>query len=209
MNDAMQLIDLFPLELVVLPGEAVPLHIFEERYKRLTTRCRTDGAEFGVVLAEEDRVHECGCSVALTAVLEEFDDGRSNVLVEGRRRFRILRLFEPEDEADECLRAQAEFFDDVSFEVSTSVRESAIAAYTELLGFVGIDTPHIPAGSGPLSFRMGAAVNLGAPVKQALLESTSESERLVELTAVMRTLLPRLRMQRERADAIRGNGKGM
>ena len=206
--DEAETLTLFPLELVLLPGEMVPLHIFEERYKRLMATLRRDGGEFGVVLAEKDRIHEAGCSAVLTGVVEEFEDGRLNVLVEGRRRFRILELQPPADPERDCLRATVSYFEDGD-QGSRALREQALAAYVGLLKALGMENSQAPGGAAPLSFRLASAVDFGTDVKQALLESESESDRLTDLVAVAKTLLPRLEAQRERAEAIRGNGKGV
>src|SRR5215470_2935880 len=104
-------IGLFPLGMVLLPTEQVPLHIFEPRYRELIGECLEEEREFGLVLADDDGIRDIGTRAAVTEVLERFDDGRLNVVVEGRERFRISELtggrsfqtaeVEPiEDEAD-------------------------------------------------------------------------------------------------------------
>ncbi len=86
-----ELLGLFPLGIVLLPGEVVPLHIFEERYKLLVQE-RLDGGEFGIILADDEGARECGCTARVAELLEELDDGRMNILVEGGRRFRVADL---------------------------------------------------------------------------------------------------------------------
>jgi Lon protease-like protein len=201
-------IAIFPLELVLLPGETVPLHIFEERYKRLMASLRDDGGEFGVVLAEQDEIHEAGCAAALTGVVEEFDDGRLNVLVEGRRRFHVIEVLPPDDPETQTLRATVAIFEDADAG-SAEARDETLAAFAELTKALGIEQPQVPGGEVPLSFRLAAAVDFGTEIKQAMLESVSETERLSQLAEVATTLLPRVEAQRKRSDAIRGNGKGM
>ena len=85
-------IGLFPLELVLLPTERVPLHIFEDRYKELIAECLADDGEFGLVFADERGLREIGTLAAVSDVLERFEDGRLNIVVEGRGRFRLLEL---------------------------------------------------------------------------------------------------------------------
>jgi Lon protease-like protein len=201
-------IAVFPLELVLLPGETVPLHIFEERYKRLMAALRSDGGEFGVVLAEEDKIHDAGCTAVLTGVVEEFDDGRLNVLVEGRRRFHIVEVHPPDDPETEALRATVSFFDDAD-DGSSEARDETLAAFAELMQAMGVERPQVPGGAVPLSFKLAAAVDFGAEIKQAMLESVSETERLAQLADVARSLRPRVEAQLKRSEAIRGNGKGM
>ena len=106
-------IGLFPLALVLLPTERVPLHIFEPRYKELIGECLELEQEFGLVLADEDGLRPVGTRASVTDVLHRFPDGRMNIVVEGGERFRLVRLtsgrsfdtaeVEPlEDEEDEA-----------------------------------------------------------------------------------------------------------
>jgi Lon protease-like protein len=85
---------LFPLNLVLLPGEQAPLHIFEPRYRELIGECLEDGKEFGLVLADDDGMRDVGTRAGVIEVLERFPDGRLNVVVEGRDRFRLVELTE-------------------------------------------------------------------------------------------------------------------
>ncbi len=202
-----RLIGLFPLGIVLLPGEVVPLHIFEERYKTLIGERLEDG-EFGIVLAEEDSVRECGTSARVAQLIEELDDGRLNVLVQGVRRFRIVEVFTPDDQEAEYLSAEVEYYRDTEPEGSETLRDAVLEVFAKVLELMDVEEPHEPSGEGPLSFRIAAAVDFGAPLKQELLESLSEEQRLETLLTVMTTLLPRLELRKEREDAIRGNGKG-
>jgi Lon protease-like protein len=202
-----RLIGLFPLGIVLLPGEVIPLHIFEERYKTLI-RERLEEGEFGIVLAEEDSVRECGTTARVAQLIEELDDGRMNILVEGMRRFRIVEVFPPEDSETEYLKAEVEYYRDSEPQGSETLREAVLQVFAKTLELMDVEDPHEPSGEGPLSFRMAAAVDFGAPLKQELLESLSEEQRLEVLLTVMTTLLPRLELRKEREDAIRGNGKG-
>ncbi len=77
-----------------------------------------------------------------------------------------------------------------------------------MVGLMGVDDPRVPRRRGRLSFRLAAAVDFGQPLKQRLLESRSETERLDLLIAVMKALIPGLELRKQREQAIRGNGKG-
>ena len=208
MSDADQrLLGLFPLGIVLLPGEVVPLHIFEERYKKLIGE-RLEEGEFGIVLAEEDSVRECGTAARVVELIEELDDGRMNVLVQGGRRFRIVEVREPDDPEAEYLSAEVEFYRDSQPDASPKLGEAILELFRAMLSLMDVEVPDEPPGEGPLSFRIAAAVDFGAPVKQELLESLSEEQRLETLLTVMTTLLPRLELRKDREEAIRGNGKG-
>src|SRR5205807_7455264 len=89
---AMDEIGLFPLGIVLLPTERVPLHVFEPRYRELIGGCLEDGHEFGLVYADECGLRDFGTRARVTDLLEEFDDVRMNVIVEGGERFRLLEL---------------------------------------------------------------------------------------------------------------------
>src|SRR5436190_10535165 len=85
-------IALFPLELVLLPTERVPLHIFEPRYRELIGECLAREAEFGIVLADERGLRAIGTRASVADVLERFPDGRLNILIQGGDRFRVVEL---------------------------------------------------------------------------------------------------------------------
>jgi Lon protease-like protein len=206
-DDDDRTIGLFPLGIVLLPGEVVPLHIFEERYKKLINE-RLEGGEFGVVLAEEHSVRESGTAARVARLVEELDDGRMNILVEGVRRFRIVEIVTPDDSESDYLRAVVDYFRDSEPEGSEGVRQAALEAFRKMLALMDVENPEEPPGNGPLSFRLAAAVDFGAQLKQQLLESVSEQQRLENLLSVMTSLLPRLELRKERQEAIRGNGKG-
>lgn len=201
------LLGLFPLGLVLLPGEVIPLHIFEERYRKLIGE-RLEEGEFGVVLAEDDGIREAGCTASVVELVERLEDGRMNVLVRGGRRFRVLEVREPDDPESDYLRALVDHFDDTEPEAAEEVRTAVLQIFHRMLALMDVETPREPAGEGPLSFRVAAAVDFGAPLKQELLESRSEEKRLETLLTVMTSLLPRLELRKEREEAIRGNGKG-
>ena len=202
-----RLLGLFPLGLVLLPGEVVPLHIFEERYKKLIGE-RLEEGEFGIVLADEDSVRECGTAARVAQLIEETDEGRMNILVEGVRRFRIVEVRTPDDPEAEYLSAEVEYYRDAEPEGSETLREAVLELYARMLVLMDVEDPEEPDGEGPLSFRIASTVDFGAPLKQELLESLSEEQRLETLLTVMASLLPRLELHKEREDAIRGNGKG-
>ncbi len=202
-----RLLGLFPLGLVLLPGEVVPLHIFEERYKKLIGE-RLEEGEFGIVLADEDSVRECGTAARVAQLIEETEEGRMNILVEGVRRFRIVEVLTPDDPEAEYLSAEVEYYRDAEPEGSETLRAAVLELYARMLVLMDVEDPEEPGGEGPLSFRIASTVDFGAPLKQELLESLSEEQRLETLLTVITSLLPRLELRKEREDAIRGNGKG-
>src|SRR3954447_26378855 len=91
MGDIVERLPLFPLGIVLLPSEVVPLHIFEERFKLMIGECLETDGEFGIVWLADDGLREVGCTARVSQVLKELDDGSMNILVAGGRPFRLLR----------------------------------------------------------------------------------------------------------------------
>ena len=88
----MEEIGLFPLGLVLLPTEQVPLHIFEPRYRELIAECLENEQPFGLVYADDDGLRRTGTLATVVEVVDEFEDGRLNIVVEGGDRFRLVEL---------------------------------------------------------------------------------------------------------------------
>src|SRR5919197_2635826 len=86
---------IFELPVVILPGELLPLHIFEERYKSMIGHCMETAEPFGIVFRDTDgSARRIGCTARVTEVLERFDDGRMNIVVAGEQPFKVLERFE-------------------------------------------------------------------------------------------------------------------
>lgn len=175
-------IGLFPLGIVLLPTEVVPLHIFEDRYKELIGECLDSGGEFGLVYADEDGVRDAGTRARVAEVLDRFDDGRLNVLVEGGARFKVERL----TRGRSFMTAQVEpLEDDPGVEPDEDAAERVTEAFRALAMAAGAEAevpePDLPS----LSFHVAARVEIAADAKQELLESRSEPERLGKLRALL------------------------
>jgi len=189
------LLPLFPLEVVLVPGGHLPLHIFEERYKEMVGEALRDKTEFGIVLVTGKGLADIGCTATIEGVLREYPDGRLDIVTLGRRRFEILLV---NDERD-FLRGAVEFFDDEPEPppVGIEERQAAIDAYNSLqaawnnqpLEEVGLTDPRV-------SFRLTRAVK-DLNFRQSILTSRSEQDRIAKLA----TYLPELaiRVQREQA----------
>jgi len=87
-------IPLFPLDIVLFPGQAVPLHIFEPRYRQMTRHCIDTQSPFGIVYADKEKLAQTGCSAMIVKILKEYEDGRSDILTAGQSAFRLLRTHE-------------------------------------------------------------------------------------------------------------------
>lgn len=190
-------IGLFPLGIVLLPGERIPLHIFEPRYRELVGECLDGQREFGLVLADETGMREIGTTAAVVDVLERFDDGRLNIVVEGRQRFRVVA----ETEGRSFLTAQVSLVGDRDEDPTGDEVERCLEAYHKVAAEADTE-PEEPDPNLPLSYWLGARIDFGADVKQELLELGSERERVVKLADLLnraREAISWSRMARERA----------
>jgi Lon protease-like protein len=203
MGELQQDFPLFPLGLVAVPHELVPLHIFEERYRAMIDECLADGREFGIVWAAEDGLRSNGCAMEVTEVLERHDDGRIDILTRGTRPFRIV-----EEHYDHVYPAGAiEFLDDREEPPDAPTVEAAHEAYGSLVE-EATDKVLEPEVLEPLTaYEMAATVDFGPDAKQGLLDLRSENARLRLLTRLFRAAVRRLDFI-ERAQArARSNGK--
>lgn len=198
----------FPLGLVLLPGELLPLHIFEERYKRLIADARESGESFGVVWHDGDAMAVAGCTARLVAVLEEFSDGRSNIVVVGERRFTLAELHPADDPTTEALRASVDFFDDLGTTPPADAVEEVQSLFDQAVELMQTEPAADRREGVAYSFWAAAALELEAAAKQRLLELRDEGARLRLVADTLGPLIARLEIIRSREDAIRGNGKG-
>ena len=194
---------LFPLGLVALPSELIPLHIFEERYKAMITHCLENESEFGIVWLADDGLREVGCACEIAEVLERMPDGRLNLVARGTRPFRI------EARQDDLAypAGTVEFLSDEDAPVPPDVAATAHAAYAELVEQATDHTPDEEEIAGMTAYQMAATVDFGLDAKQGLLDLRSESARLELAARLFRAALKRLDFV-ERAQArARSNGR--
>ena len=184
---------------MLLPTERIPLHIFEPRYRELINECIDNDIEFGLVFADEDGVRELGTRALVTDVLERFDDGRLNIVVEGQERFRVERL----TQGREFMTAVVEPVDDEDDgDVEDETVARAAGAFRALAALAEAETRDIDEQSPQLAFELAAQVELAPEAKQGLLELRSEQQRLelvAELLDAARAVLIATRQLGERA----------
>ncbi|CAN5175922.1 hypothetical protein BH20ACT13_BH20ACT13_20780 [soil metagenome] len=194
---------LFPLPLVLLPTEQVPLHIFEERYKDLIAECLADEAEFGLVYADEAGIREVGTRAVVLEVLTRFEDGRMNILVEGRDRFKLLDL----TSGRTFQTGETMPFEDVDDSADTSTEERARALFDHLRELTSSEI-QVPEPDTPqLSYVLAARVELAAEAKLELLAETSENLRLERVCELLEEAAVAVRRQRTAAERAATNGK--
>jgi Lon protease-like protein len=194
---------LFPLGLVALPGELVPLHIFEERYKTMMNECLTAEREFGIVWLSDDGLRDIGCACEIDRVLELMDDGRMNLVARGTRPFRVL-------ERQGHLPYPAgviEFVRDRPDALVPELVRDARAAYADLVKRATDSDPDDDALADMGAYEMAATVDFGLEAKQGLLDLRSENARLRLVTRLFRAATKRLDFVDRAQARARSNGK--
>ena len=197
-------IPLFPLNVVLMPGAPLPLHIFEDRYKQMVNECLEQESEFGMVFADESGTREVGCTARIVELVARYEDGRMLILVEGSRRFRLNNVLtgKPyymgeidffEEEAEEDVNALAE--------ECIALLERVVEAATE--GSVGIE---IEPPYRNLSFAIAGRVEFEPDTRQQILELTSERERLEKVKELLTAAAERLERERQAREKAQTNG---
>jgi len=207
------LLPLFPLDVVLLPQELLPLHIFEDRYKQMIGEClaaKTTGTgqqEFGILLLKGEELQAVGCTARVVNVTRKYPDGRMDILNVGARRFEVLYT----NEEKAYLRGGVEFFDDDPAHDTPDEGEArrAIALFRQTLQRLrkAKEIPvHVPPPYRHLSFRLGGTLPLELDFKQEILALRSESERLARVVRVMEQLIAQLDLVEKARSKAGGNG---
>lgn len=193
---------LFPLGIVLLPTERVPLHIFEPRYQELIGECIDEEREFGLVFADEQGVRELGTRARVDEVLEEFEDGRMNIVVEGGARFRVERM----TRGRSFMTAEVVEVDDDGTNASADAIARAAASFRSLAAAAEAEAGEIDERMEQLSFRLAAQVELAPESKQELLELLSEQRRLELVAGLLDGVRQVLIATRELGERAKKNG---
>ncbi len=194
---------LFPLGLVALPGELIPLHIFEERYRTMMSTCLETEGEFGIVWLSDDGLKEIGCAMQIEKVLEQMEDGRMNLLTRGTRPFRVL-------ERQGHLPYPAgviEFLEDRRDAPDPELAGNARAAYADLVRRATDREPEERELADMGAYDMAATVDFGLEAKQGLLDLRSENARLRLVARLFRAATKRLDFVDRAQARARSNGK--
>lgn len=183
------LLPLFPLDLVLLPGVPLPLHVFEPRYKEMIGECLDQKKPFGVVRASSEGVAEIGCTAEILEVTRRYDDGRMDILTRGVERFEVLQV--NDDRA--FLQAEISVIEDEPGQPPAEAVERAVQLHGEIVKFAEAEPTEPDGDTGNLSFHLAGSLPLDLDFKQKLLTTLSEAKRLEALIAYLQALLPGLR----------------
>jgi Lon protease-like protein len=182
------------------------LHIFEDRYKVLVNECIREEKEFGVVLANGEHLAEVGCTAGIVAVQKVYSDGRMDIVVEGRQRFRVHRF---DEKSAPYPVGEVESFDEASERVERSLVAETIRLYNALVTLVykgKVEEIDQSTALQDLSFLMVQKAGMDVEQRQQVLELRSETKRLELLRDYLETVLPKIEQAGEIERIVRGDG---
>jgi Lon protease-like protein len=195
-------IGIFALPTVLVPGERMPLHIFEERYKRLIGDCLEGEEEFLLLYADEDGTRELGCGARVEDVLDRFDDGRMNIVVAGTDVLQVTGITRGRQYTTALVEPAA---DDLSVGDETG---PVLDLYRQIAAAGGGDPEEdLLAAGSPLSYAIMARVDFPAAEKQRVLEMRAETSRLMALVDLLARGLQALAQIEQIRERAQTNGK--
>jgi Lon protease-like protein len=198
---------LFPLDFVLFPEMLLPLHIFEERYKEMISGCLQDQSDFGVLYAHDESIEEVGCTAEISKVIKRYPDGRMDIFVLGKRRFQVLFF----DSEKAYLRGSVELLADVDSESEPSKEKVARAVdlYEQVYRLLNRTEPEelsLSRSDADLSFRIASVLYLNNDLKQKILVTRAEDERLDILSDHLEEIIPQLTEAQKAAKRAGSNG---
>ena len=165
---------LFPLNIVAVPKERIPLHIFEPRYKRMIKDSIKTGDPFGIVLKDDKGVKSIGCSVKIIRVLKEHPTGEYDIIVQGQQCFRIKDKVQ---ENDQLWIGNVTYLEDQE-SAPADLLEKTRDQYLHILLKLGLNEDMERHMSKGRSFDFIEFINLPNKIKQQLIETNDENQRL-------------------------------
>jgi len=199
-------IPLFPLDIVLFPGQAMPLHIFEPRYRQMTSHCIDTQSPFGIVFLHDGNLAQTGCSAMIVKVLKEYEDGRSDILTAGQNAFRLVYTYNEKPYLEADVEYLEEDFTEVDSTVASRLEQLCDQCHQILYGE---DAPQFETEGGiSLAYHVASELPVDAAIRQSLLEIRSEALRQVRLVAHLAEWYPELQKREHVRGKAAGNGHG-
>ena len=186
---------------MLFPGAPLPLHIFEPRYRELVAECLLQKTPFGLVRSRESALAEVGCTAAIVSVTKKYEDGRLDIVTEGKQRFEIEQL----NQERSFLRGEVAFFEDEPSQVSQSDANTVIQLHQQLFEVLGQHV-EVERSYPSLSFQLANELPVDLDFKQTILEMKSEAERIDTLIEYYRATIPKVELTLRARDKASGNG---
>lgn len=200
-------IPIFPLNIVVLPGEPVPLHIFEPRYKQLITDCAPLPGDkqfqpFGISYSKKNKLNDIGCAVLVDEILHKYPAGELDIMTYGHMRYRLIETYR--DQA--YMTGMVEWLLEPEEEIDSEIRDAVLGLYQQFLQAVEVHDMTLDARSSHLSYEIAYRVNLEKQPKLQLLETDGENNRLRLLLGYLEEAVPQIEKAKEFRRIVKGNG---
>ncbi|HKW18637.1 MAG TPA: LON peptidase substrate-binding domain-containing protein [Terriglobales bacterium] len=197
------LLPLFPLDLVLLPGVPLPLHIFEPRYKEMMKECLDQKRPFGIVRAKDEAFVNTGCTAEIINVLKTYPDGRMNILVEGQKRFEVLQV----NQERSFLQAEVFYLQDEEDPAANPDVKRALQLHGEIMQLAGAQPQETEQSElSQLAYRLAGSLPFDPDFQQALLEMNSEAQRIRAIISFFERILPVLHRNARAKQRSGGNG---
>jgi Lon protease-like protein len=200
-------IPLFPLNVVLLPGANLPLHIFEPRYREMVKDCLQQKTEFGMLLSMPNGVARVGCTAEIIELVKRYPDGRMDIVTVGRAPFRVVELLTD----NPLLEGHVDYLEDRESPGSTRIQRELVELYEACHTLIYDDYPKNLQGAlaDELSFLVAGTLPLDLLWKQQILELRSEPDRQERLVTYLREWAPHLQKSEAMRQRAGGNGHGL
>jgi ATP-dependent Lon protease len=200
-------IPLFPLNVVLLPGVELPLHIFEPRYRAMVKDCLEEKSEFGMLLSMPKGLARVGCTAEIRAVVKRYGDGRMDILTVGCAPFRVLELFQE----NPLLEGQVDYLEDRETAANPTIQRQLVELFEACHTLIFDDYPKNLQDAAPeeLSYLVAATLPMELLWKQQILELRSEADRQERLVTYLREWAPHLQKRGVMRQRAGGNGHGL
>ena len=180
----MKILPLFPLNLVLLPYEILPLHIFEPRYKSMVKNAIENEQPFGIVLKDSDGVYKKGCRVEVTKVLQKYPNGEYDIIVKGVERFKVLYT----EKDGDTFYGQIEYIP-LSIETDIKLIDNVQDSYLKILLRYGINTDMEMHMKKKVSYEYVKGIQLPLILKKELINMENETDRLTFIKNIFDNIL--------------------
>jgi ATP-dependent Lon protease len=200
-------IPLFPLNVVLLPGAELPLHIFEPRYREMVKDCLEEKSEFGMLLSLPNGVARVGCTAEILDVVKCYEDGRMDILTAGRAPFRVVDLFTE----DPLLEGHVDYLEDRETPANPRIQRELVELFEACHTLIFDDYPKNLEGASPeeLAYLVAATLPLELLWKQQILELRSEADRQERLVTYLREWAAHLQKKEAFRQRAGGNGHSL
>jgi Lon protease-like protein len=200
-------IPLFPLNVVLLPGALLPLHIFEPRYRAMVKKCLEEKSEFGMLLSLPNGTARVGCTAEIVEVVKRYPDGRMDILTAGRAPFRVVEFFSQ----NPLMEGRVDYLEDRELPSNPGIQRELVELFEACHTLVFDDYPKNLEGAPAdgLSYLIAGTLPMELLWKQQILELRSEADRQERLVVYLREWAPLLQNKGVMRQRAGGNGHGL